>query len=264
MANIESIASRIMLCTVNTSAWRATKFHKRETQDVQERHNSKAPKVLVTICEHKALTEIAKLDSAIYHAHRGLTLPSCQDGMRMLPASRQIEHSNKMREFADQRRAFVAQFVGDYDAIKAAAPVKLNGLFDESMWPSRKVVESKFGFASRYLACPTEGSWGEWLEESARTADEALRDQLREALERVRDRCKGDGKLFSSVFGNLAELVAMVPDLNLSDSRVIEEVADLAKPIGQIDAETVREDGKARAQIASQASRILTMLGGVK
>lgn len=263
-SNIESIASRVVLATLSTSAWRATRLHKEETKAERERHKSEAPKVLVKICDHDALTELAKLHSEAYHTHRRITMPTVQDGMRLLPASRQFEHSDTMRKLADKHREIVARFMRDYDAIKAAAPDVLNGLFDESMWPSHREVESRFGFGTRYLACPVDGAWGEWLSESARVAEDALRDRLREALERVRDRVKGDGKLYGTVFSNLAEIITMVPDLNFTGAADLAEVAKLAAPLAQHDAESVRDDDKARAKISRDAGRILTMLGGVK
>ncbi len=261
---IEKIAERLVLTTLSTSAWRATRIHKAETKATRERHNSDSPKVLVTICDHEALTDLAKLHAEAYHAHRGLTLPSVQDGLRMLPASRQLQHSDEMRLLADRHREIVAKFIKDYDKELAAAPVRLNGLFDASLWPKKAEVERRFGFATRYLACPVEGAWGEWLTESSEIAEDALRAQLAEALTRVRDRCKGDGKLYSTVFSNLAELVAMVPDLNLTAAKDIETAAKAAKAISSLDADALRDDEPRRTQIAKDAGRILTMLGSVK
>ncbi len=260
----ESIAQRVMLTTLSTSAWRATRLHKDETKEEQKRHNSTAPKVLVTVCKHAALTDLAKLHSEAYHAHRGITMPSVQDGMRMLPAARHIAHSDLMRGLADRHAELVRAFMRDYDAIKAAAPVQLNGLYDASMWPSHAEVEGRFGFGTRYLVCPTEGAWGEWLEESARVAEDALRDRLRDALERVRDRCKGGGKLYETVFSNLGELVALVPDLNLTAAADISATAKAAQSIATADAEAVRDNEAERKRLSREAGRILTMLGGVK
>lgn len=261
---IEGIAARLVLATLSTSAWRATRLHKEETKAERKRHNSEAPKVLVKICDHEALTELAKLHSEAYHTHRRLTMPSVQDGMRMLPASRQFEHSDAMRKLSDKHAELVAKFMRDYDRIKAAAPDELNGLYDESMWPDHREVESRFGMSTRYLACPVEGTWGEWLSESARVAEDELRARLCEALERVRDRCKGDGKLYATVFSNLAELVSMAPDLNFTGAQDVLEVAKAAAPLAKVDAEAIRDDGKERKRVSREAGRILTMLGGVK
>ncbi len=262
--SVKEIAQRLVLTTLNTSAWRATRLHKAETKAEQVRHSSDAPKVLVKICDHAALTDLAKLHSEAYHTHRALTLPTVQDGMRMLPHARQIEHSDKMRALNGRHAEIVKRFMADYDAVKADAPRVLNGLYEASMWPSHREVEGRFGFGTRYLACPVDGAWGEWLSESVNVAEAALRDELREALTRVRDRCKGDGKLYASVFGNLGELLALVPDLNVTDAADVAKIAKAAAPLANIDADSLREDDDRRQRIAKEASKLLTLLGGVK
>lgn len=171
--DIAAVAARTMLCTLSTSAWRATRIHKKETKATQEKHHSSAPRVLVTVCEHKALTELACVHAQAYGEHRRLTLPTVQDGMRLLPAARHLEHADNMRRYREKHDSIVGAFLSDYEAEAAAAPARLNGLYDAAMWPSLRNVAERFGFGSRYLACPTEGAWGEWLAESARAATTA-------------------------------------------------------------------------------------------
>lgn len=264
VTNVDRIAARVMLCTLTLSAWRTNRRHARETAEEQKRHNSQAPLVIVKICDHPALTELGALHSAAYTYHRAYTMPSCQDGFRMIPAKRQLEHSDRMREYSDAHNAIVRKFVNDYDAAKAAAKKALNGLWDEGLWPSKVEMQRAFGFHTRYLGCPTTGAWGEWLKESATIAEDALRDRLREALERVRDRCAADGALYATVFTSLGELVELVPDLNLTGAKDIAAAIKAAAPLAATPVEVLREDDKQRAAIADQASKILTLLGGVK
>lgn len=261
---VEDMASRVMLTTLTLSAWRVNRRHTKETEATQKRHGTQAAFVVVKLSDHPALAELGAVHSAAYAWHRLMTMPACQDGFRLVPAKRQFEHSEKMREFADQHAAIVRRFIGEYDAAKAAAKKALKDLWQEDMWPSRPEMEGAFGFHTRYLACPTGGAWGEWLVESAKVAEASIRDRLREALERVRDRCQSDGALFATVFTNLGELVELVPDLNLTGAEDITKAIAAAKPIAETPVETVRDDEAKRTAIASQASKILTLLGGVK
>lgn len=264
MIDVQAIAARTMLCTLSCQLWRATRTHKKETDETQKRHHSSAPRVLVTVCEHKALKDLGQLHAKAYTEHRRLSLPTVQDGMKMIPAARQLEHADMMRQLSDEHAAIVAQFLNDYPAEVAAAPARLNGLYDASMWPSLTAISAKFGFENRYLSCPTDGAWAEWLSESARAASEELRDRVREALERVRDRCKSDGKLFASVFEQLRDVVDLVPDLDLAGSTGLRAVAAAAAPLGNLNADALRDDANARGAAAAQAANILTMLGGVQ
>jgi len=158
--DVSGIAARTMLTTISCSMWRATKLHKKETAAARQKHHSDAPRVLVTICNHPALQELASLHQSVYADHRRLSLPSVQDGMRMIPAARHLEHSDMMRRYRSEHDAIVSRFLSDYASEAAAAPARLNGLYDASMWPTQAAIAEKFGLNVRYLSCPTDGASG--------------------------------------------------------------------------------------------------------
>lgn len=260
--NIEDVAARMKLAVLQTGAWRATRLHKSETREENARHNTNTAKVLVRVSDHAALGLLTKLHAAAYAEHKRLTLPTQQDGMRLLPAGREFEHSGRMREFADEHDKLVAQFLADYETERTNAPARLNGLYDPTMWPSYKSVAEKFKFSTRYLATPTEGAWGDWLADSTEAAEAELRDRLTEALTRVRDRCKSDGKLYASVFDSIRDLAALVPDFDMSGG--FGNVVQAMTPLTTLHSEILRDDAEGRKQAADRAASILSMLGGVQ
>lgn len=257
-----SIAARTKLSVLNIGAWRATRLHKSETKDTNARHNTDVAKVTVKLTDNENLAKLTKLHAAAYVEHKRLTLPTVQDGMRMLPAGRELEHAQRMTEFSDQHEKIVAAFLAEYDHEREMAPARLNGLFDASMWPSHDRVAKKFKFSTRYLACPSDGSWGEWLEESTRAARDDVDDRIRAALERVRDRCRAEGPLYATVFDNLRELNSLLPDLDL-DGTFAPVAAELGSLTG-IHAESIRDDKVGREDAAQRASDILSVLGRIK
>jgi hypothetical protein len=262
IANLDAIAARTKLCVLQTGAWRATRTHRAETREENLRHNTNAARVMVRVTDHRALGDLLKLHAAAYQEHKRYTLPSVQDGMRLLPAGREFEHADRMRVYGDKHAALVAEFMADYDHERAEAPIRLNGLYDPSMWPSHAVVESKFAFHTRYLATPTDGAWADWLAASTEAAEAELRERITEALTRVRDRCRADGKLYASVFDSIRDLADLVPDLDLTGDYA-PVVAALA-PLAQIRSENIRDDDTARGEVARQAADILSVLGGIK
>lgn len=261
-ANIERIAGGIMMVTLSTGAWRATKQHKAETVEENARHNTNAARVLVTVSSHPALTGILKVHAAAYQDHKRLTLASDQDGMRLLPATRQFEHSDIMRAYGDKHAALVREFMADYDNERAEAPVRLNGLYDASMWPPHSEVERRFKFATRYLPMPTQGDWADFLAASTENAEAELRARIREALTRVKDRCGSDGKLYASVFDSVRDLAALVPDLDFTGDYA--PVVAAMQPLTTINADSIRDDENARQETAKTAASILSVLGGIK
>lgn len=261
--NVQQIAARTKLCVLSTGAWRAVRLHKRETREENRRHSTNAAKVLVRVTDHQALKNLGKLHAQAYTEHRRLTLPTVQDGMRLLPVGREMEHASKMTELSDRHKALVADFVADYENERDSAVERLNGLYDPSMWPSRSTVASKFTFSTRYLSTPTEGAWGDWLSESARAAESEMRDRITEALERVRDRCRSDGRLYASVFDTIRELVALAPDFDLTGDPEIAALIAGSAPLTRYHATTLRDDKAGRRDVAAQADRILATLGNV-
>jgi hypothetical protein len=263
MITITDVAARTKVCTLSLSAWRATRVHKPETKAENARHGTNAARVSVRLCEHQALTDLQALHYAAYTLHRRLTLPTVQDGMRLLPVGRELEHASEMAKFRAEHDRLTSTFLADYPAEVSAASFRLNGLHDESMWPAVDKIAGKFGFSTKYLATPTEGAWCEWLEESVRAADSELRERLTEALERVRDRCAGDGPLHATVFSALSDLIALAPDLDLACSPEIQATIASAGPLANMTADEARKDKALRAQAAAQAERMLSVLGGL-
>jgi hypothetical protein len=266
MIDLAGIAARTNLADFRARAWRATKQHTSETHAENARHNTDAAKVLVKVCAHPKLSEILKNHAAARQEHYRLTLPSDSAGLRMLPVGRQLEHADRMRVYGDKHASLVRAFMADYDAERAAAPARLNGLYDPAQFdrwmPPHAVVESKFEFTTRYLPVPTDGTWGEWLAQSTQAADDELRDRLTKALVTVRDRCKSDGKLYASVFDNLRDLAALVPDLDLTGDYT--PVVAAMAPLTRVNADSIRDDETARKETAQTAASILSVLGGIK
>jgi hypothetical protein len=256
------VAALRKVATLNTGAWRATKQHKAETAAENIRHNTNAARVLVKVSDHRALSDILKVHAAAYQEHRRLTLPSAQDGMRLLPAGREFEHAERMRVHADNHNRLVAEFMADYDAEKAAAPVRLNGLYDASMWPSHDEVTAKFKFRTQYLPTPVDGAWSDWLAESVEVGQAELRERLQAALSRVRDRCASDGKLYASVFDDIRDLAGLVPDLDVTGD--FAPVTQALAPLATIKSDQIRDDENARQETARKAASILSVLGGIK
>lgn len=261
--DITKIAARIKLAALSTGAWRATRLHKKETAKVNDDHHTgDAAKVHVRLTNSETLRAINCLTAEAYDAHRKLTLPAAQDGFRLLPVGREFEHSAKMGEFAAKHRALVAQFLGEYDEEKRTAPARLNGLYDAKFWPAREVIAGRFLFASRYLACPTDGSWADWITESTRAAEDELRERLTDCLQRIAENCaKEKPKIYDTLFSNLAELLPLVPDFNFGESAAVAQAAEQAKQLATLDADTIRESKSARRDAAQRATSILAALG---
>ena len=256
------LARRAGICSLSTGAWRVEKTHAGETAAVNAKHGTRNVATVKThICEHPALLEIYRLVAEARAEHNRLTLPAGDKGVRLLPVARQAEHTALMADYRLRLDALLRDFIAAYPAERAAAPARLNGLYVERQWPvSAAEVESRFAFTVRYLPVPEVGQWSEWMAEAAAEAQNDLRDRLREAITLVAKRLSDpNARVFGSLTGNLAELLALAPDLNLAADPEIAALADKAKALLEHDTDTLREDPLARADIAAKASEIVSL-----
>jgi hypothetical protein len=251
-----------MLAGLTMGTWGVNRLHRPETLAENERHNTEdVARVYVRISKHPALGDLSKLHASARAHHNSLTLPSINDGMRLMAAGREMEHAAVMSKYADRHNEIVAAFLADYDNERAEAPARLNGLYVASKWPPHSVVAEKFKFRTQYLPMPTDGAWGDWVMEAARVAEDALRERIVAALKRVRDNCGGDGRLYVSVFDSIRDLVDMVPDMDWTDQ--FTPVVQAMAPLARMHAEDLRDDDEGRKLAAQKASSILSVLGNI-
>ncbi len=255
-----AIAARVQLSTLSLSTWARTKLNKAETKALEAKHGTDKGRVIVTVCDSPLLDQIAKVQGAARNEHYRLTLPTIQDGMRMVPTGRQFQHAEAMKGFEREYSGLVSAFVAEYPMHRNAAPARLNGLYEASAWPTD--IAAKFGWRLRYLACPSQGEWGDWLAESAAMGQADLQERFADALRRVVERCESSGALYQTVFSNLADLCELVPDMDLGGR--LGALAARAADLGRLSADVVKDAPKLRQDCAARAASILDMLGGVK
>jgi sulfite reductase alpha subunit-like flavoprotein len=256
-----SIASRITLVTLSTGAWRANKTNKRETLKVNNDHNTDAARVVVRLTDHPSLTALYKLHSEAYTEHKKITLPSIQDGMRVLPAAKQMDHGKLMGVFVARHDQLVSDFLSEYELIRQEAPVKLNGLFDGDQWPDKFVVAGKFKFENRYLPCPNDQGWKEWIEETVSAGQEELKERLVQAARHLGEVLMTDGKLYQSALDNLRDVCDLVGSgFNLMDDPVIADIAKHLRAPASLNAAVLRDDKTSRRSTGDEVARILGTL----
>lgn len=259
--NNTPVASHLKLAVLSTGGWTATRRHKAETQKVNDAHGrTDIATVNVVLTKHSAMIDAGKHRAAAITWHRENTLPAAQDGFRLIPAGQEIAHAAKIREFSELHQACADRFLRDYPAEMASAPQRLNGMYDPKHWPALPKVAETFKLECLYLPCPSGGAWDSWVAEATAAASQDLRERLQSALERIRDNCAGDGKLYASMLDSLRDVAAMVPAYSLPEcadlAPVIEQVSDLTC----LHIETLRDSKAARELAAKAADRLCKLM----
>lgn len=260
-ANTNLVQSRACIALFTSGAWRTVKRHPKETQAENARHGLKdEARVDVQICSHPALTRAAEIVNEARAEHYRLTLPCTDDGFRLLPGARQMEHAEAMAKHSAAFTQAVTTFCDAYDDVRLDAPRRLNGLYIASQWPDRETVRSKFRLQTRYLPVPALGQWDTWLQESAEVGRAELRERIGVAVKKVAAKLSDPQAIFrDSLIGNLREIIDLAPDLNLMDDPDIARLAQSARHLGAVDPDTLREDPVARATVAERASELCSI-----
>lgn len=255
------VSSKAVIAQLNIGTWRTKKTHSDETRAENARHGTTDEVTVdVRICKHPALEMIDTLCTQARTEHYRLTLATETKGMRLLPGAKQLEHARFMQDIAAKVDTLVRQFVADYETERANAPQRLKALYVARHWPSLDTVKAKFYFSTRYLPAPDQGQWSEWLAEAAQSATDDLRSRLRDAVLKVATKLADPKAIFrDTLTGNLVDLLALVPDLNLTDDPAITSLAKSAEALVEFDPDTLREDPIARANVAEKAANICSM-----
>lgn len=255
------ISRKAVIASFDSGQPRFKRAHRDETAALNAKHHvGDLALVTVTICDHPALAEAGRIVTAARADHYRLTVPAADRGMRLLPGARQLEHSAAMQGHATEFQRAAAEFVAEYDAIRAAAPARLNGLYVAEQWPEVDAVQAAFRLRCRYLPVPSLGQWDEWLAESADTATTELRERIGEAL-RAYALKLGDGdKIFrDSLVTNLREIVDLADDLNVGGDKTVAALVQQARGLATADPDQLREDPALRADTAARAADLCSM-----
>lgn len=309
-----TMRDRAMLIGVSRSRfWMGTLTDRDETRDLAERKSVAAGRVRVRkhLFQKDALKEISEAWGAIHREWERVTLPWDEDGYRVVPTTEVIALTERLRVLIDTDLARArSSFIANYEEHKrkAALPRSQGGigdLFNPDDYPTEQEL-------SRYWRIhvdvrPVPYDWRtdfppeirERFEKRAkrrveRMMQQSLKDPFRrihdtvsalaDAIRRYEDRMgSGKARLHSStVRDNLAELVEILPVLNIADDPLLTSMTralreDVLKiPVARQDPETgtrsvsrvalspdvVKHSPAARKYLLSAADQITNHLSG--
>lgn len=273
---MQPLNERAMLVSCKISVWPAAKTDKKVSAKVAadhavtERRAGKYRKNCINV-DAPEFVAVKKAAGELKTAHYRLTLPWHDDGVRILPSLAHPEYAATMRNLRATFDDRVAEFVAAYPQLVADARVELNGLFCEEDYPED--IAAKFGASVRFAPLPAATDFraavdgadeirAQIEEGVADAVAAAMRDpyqRLFDAISRMVNRL-GDPKavFHDTLVSNVADLVAILPALNITDDAQLESLRrDAARLLGGIgSAQQLRDDPVARASAAQEAAAI--------
>jgi hypothetical protein len=277
-----SLSSRAMLCALSISMWSAQKHDREASEEIATRHGAQvdAGRYHKVLLPKQALAEIRRIVSDARSEHYFMTLPWDDNGYRVLPAAAYMEHTQRMRELANQFTPAVEVLAQQFEQLVAEAKGRLGGLFRADDYPTPQELGSKFSFETRVMPLPDAGDFRVALgdeekdrikrqitaavEASLQVASRELWQRLYEAVKHMAARLDAykvteDGvehPFRDSVVTNLVKLVDMLPKLNVTRDPELERMAEQVRASLLVDPKQLRESESIRAEIAKTATSI--------
>jgi hypothetical protein len=273
-----SLQDSSLIVTLKLSQWTARKLDRKVTDEVNTQHNASADagrynKLLVSK-EH--MEKIQKIVNAVRTYHYQQTLNWGDNNERLLTTENFFDYSSQMQKYQGEFEKEVKAFLKNYDRVIEEAKVRLNGMFREADYPNRSEIQEKFGFDYKFFPVPDSDmrvklgkadvkKLTEKLEAEINTRiGEAVKDvwgRVKEQLVHMKEKLSNSEAIFrDSLFGNLKELVALIPKLNVTKdaniARVCNEMAGLVA-----DPDDVRNNPSVRSQKAKEVDAMMKKFG---
>ena len=248
------------------------------TQDVKKRRKLGigAGKWVKYKLPDKCLEPLRKFAGEVRTWHYNHTSP-WEEGYRLLGAKLNEKYEQQMVKFAARFYELVEQFLKQYPQYIEAAKTMHGPTFELSDYPSRGAMKAQFHIGREYYPVPKPEHFNAGMQELYGTAltaitekkiGDAVTDTWGRLMKPVLDmaqKLSSPEKIFrDTLVENVKEMVALVPELNLTDDpKLMEAALIIEKELAALDVEKLREDKVVRKDAAEKAKNILARFGGV-
>jgi hypothetical protein len=268
--------TRAMLVSLRISAWSARKYDRKVSQETASAHNT-------TLDAGRYNKHLLPGDAPAYKAlvshvanlrveHYAQTLAWSDDGWRLLPVKNYQAYTDMLRKGFHTADSLLSDFRADYPTMKETARTILNGMFQETDYPSD--IESKYSWSVEYAPVPAGTDFrvtlsAEEIETIAARTEQRVKQafdaaqsdavkRLYECVSRIHERLAQPEAIFrDSLIGNARELCDVLTRLNLADDQTLETLRRQTELLAASEPSTLRENPDVRVSVANEAQSIL-------
>lgn len=259
------------------------------TSEVEAQHSATDAGAWQDKLIHKRyLAGIQAAMSKAYKWHQSDTLPFEISGARLLPLANKARYDDHQAECQRDLASAVAQLIADWPDAMADARSRLNGMFDESKYPSIAELDRRFGIEVYTYPTPDPGGiFADVTETQRQDMESELTARIAEissnatyeiwrrllsGVETLRDRLAAYGdkdaderKRFCSAWiDNLREVADMLPALNFADDPQLEAMRQRVNAeLLSFDAAELKDSEFARRTVTAKADDIARALAGL-
>lgn len=273
-----AVETKTLLVTAHISCWEARKRDRTVDETVVKSHKvskgvGRYSKRLIDYDAPQYKT-VRSAANAVRTYLVDNTLPWSDEGVRILPAAQYLEFVSGMNERMSDMKDAVRDLVKAYPTLKTAAKRNLGDLYNEAEYPLPEELYHKFAVSYSFLPFPAAQDFRvdigdeeldqvrrdmeENLMETLASATQDLWKRMHRAVSRMAERLEDTDSVFrDSLVINLKELCELLPKLNVADDVELEAMrGEVVSKLTQHAPSRLRDDGKARADVAKQAAKI--------
>lgn len=275
-----SLHESTTLVFLHVSQWGARRHDKAASLQVAQANDAgDAGRFNKLLIDKAHLAEIGKAVSAMRTTHYDLTLPWQDDGARLLPNALFMKYAEAMRVRCSVFDEAVRDFVTKYPELVNQARKRLGKLYRPEDYPIE--IASRFQSRTEFAPMPNVDDFrvkasqdeAELIKQevtasvnstlAARQAEamKHVNTRVREALERVRDRCGADKPVIhDSMMEEISTLIEVLPAMNIVSDTKLEQLVHRLQNEVLRSTRVLRGSAPARRAAATAAEELLNWL----
>jgi hypothetical protein len=276
------LEEKALLAKLAISVWEGKKKDKGVELKVDEMYKSvNAGSFRKTLLASPELSNIGSFANKARDIHNTLTLPWNGDGTGILNIELHNDYVKKMRQCRDDFFDAVNAFSVVYSDQKEKDKTRLGGLYNHKDYPLWAELSLKFRFEIFFLPLPSKEDFriqlqsdevekirSEFETHFKRVFNEATKDlyrRLYEVIQHLYERLEDKKAVFrDSLITNIAELVQILPKLNITGDEKLIELTKLAEEeLAGLDPQDLRDSKELREVTADLAGEMLKEMESV-
>ncbi len=269
------LQDQAMLANLNIRSWGARKHDRAVSAEIDTTHNARdGGRYNKLLIDKAALDPLTKQAGRIRDYHYTMTLPWGDNGDRLLPAKQYMEYTAAMRVYKDDMIRLTRNFISVYPTLVQDARTRLGSLYDAQDYPHVSDIQDRFGLNVSFLPVPDAKDFRVDVGNEARaeiqasinaTVAERQAGAVKECWARLFDVVSKlettmlkDKPIFrDSLIDNIAELVSMLPRLNITNDQELNEICSQIQAALIVAPDSLRHSASSRTAMAVKASNFL-------
>lgn len=283
MTAIHTLTQRAMVLNLRIGYWQGNRLDKAASAEVVAAKGAKADAARVnkSLIPKEALAPIKAAMNAIRAHFYEKTMPWRDNGDRLITRLLYLdfvpEHEKLVSAFREEVEKFLTH---TYPSAREQAGFHLGTLFDPHEYPQPSELRRKFYVDLDIDAITTAGDFRVELDDkyveqiknqmeaaATRRVNVAMQDVWRRLAETIgyfHERMADPEAVFrDSTVENVAELIDLIPGLNVLDDPNIEQIRRMVDgKLTGLNAKDIRKDPAHRAELATEAEKVLDVMKG--